>query len=347
VFSHSTVSGSWGLRFEEVPGVAVHAIVDGEMHLWAEDPADALPLLPGDVVLVRGSVVHHMAHEAGAPCDPLEEHLAAGLQQSPSRRFVTGAVQDRPSAVFFCGAYMFEGDLCDGLLDALPDLVRLRPAAGSLLRATMDLLAREVLRDEPGQQTLLDRLLDVALIQVLREHFAAHQASAPAWFRALADPRIGAVLRAVHASPGRHWTVAELAGEALLSRAAFARRFAAQLGVGPLAYLNDWRMALARERLRDSDDGLAAIAESLGYASEFSFAAAFKRRYGTPPGRWRTRAHTAGDRRPTPAHAPLHEERVQPGYAQRGRRSEEDQDQRLSGSSSSKALAQSLEVNRT
>jgi len=52
-------------------------------------------------------------------------------------------------------------------------------------------------------------------------------------------------------------------------------------------------MALARERLRDSDDGLAAIAESLGYASEFSFAAAFKRRYGIAPGRWRTRAHAA------------------------------------------------------
>lgn len=76
-----------------------------------------------------------------------------------------------------------------------------------------------------------------------------------------------------------------------LSRSAFARRFTAQLGVAPLAYLTDWRMALARERLRDTDDGLAAIAGSLGYASEFSFAAAFKRRYGTAPGRWRARAH--------------------------------------------------------
>jgi AraC-like DNA-binding protein len=33
---------------------------------------------------------------------------------------------------------------------------------------------------------------------------------------------------------------------------------------------------------------LAAVAQSLGYASEFAFAAAFKRHHGAAPGRWRT-----------------------------------------------------------
>ncbi|MEU6148240.1 helix-turn-helix transcriptional regulator, partial [Streptomyces sp. NPDC047081] len=84
------------------------------------------------------------------------------------------------------------------------------------------------------------------------------------------------------------WTVADLATEASLSRATFARRFTALLGVAPLTYLIDWRMALAREQLRDSDTGVAAVARSVGYASEFSFAAAFKRHHGVAPGRWRT-----------------------------------------------------------
>jgi AraC-like DNA-binding protein len=291
-FSHSTVHGGWGLRFAPVPGVAVHAVVEGELHLWAQDPSDALALLPGDLVLVRGSLTHHMAHTPGAPCDPLETHLAAGPQPGSSRRFVAGATQDGLPAVFFCGAYMFEGDLCDALLDALPELVRVRPAAGSALRATIDLLAREMLRDEPGQQTLLDRLLDVALVQVLREHYAAQPTSAPAWFRALADPAVGAALRALHADPARHWTVAALAREAHLSRASFARRFTAQLAIGPLAYLTDWRMALARELLRDTNDGLSVIAGALGYSSEFSFSAAFKRHNTIAPGRWRTATRT-------------------------------------------------------
>jgi AraC-like DNA-binding protein len=52
-------------------------------------------------------------------------------------------------------------------------------------------------------------------------------------------------------------------------------------------------MALARERLRDSDDGLAAVGAAVGYRSEFAFAAAFKRHHGAPPGRWRADAHRA------------------------------------------------------
>jgi AraC-like DNA-binding protein len=288
-FSHSTVHGDWGVRFGAVPGLAVHAIVDGETHLWVDDPEDSQRLLPGGIVLVRG-LTHRMAHAPGAPCVPIEGLMAVGGPPGESRRVRLGDPEDAPAAVFFCGAYMFEGDLCAPLIEGLPDTVHLRPAAGSALRATMDLLAREMLRDEPGQQTLLDRLLDVALVQVLREHFTAQSSGAPAWYRALADDQVGAALRALHADPTRAWTVADMAAEANLSRATFARRFTALLDLAPLSYLTDWRMALACERLRDTDDGLAAIAEAVGYTSEFSFAAAFKRRNGVAPGRWRQRA---------------------------------------------------------
>jgi AraC-like DNA-binding protein len=285
-FSHSTIRGRWGLRFDAVPGLAVHAIVEGEMYLSAGD--ETLRLLPGDIVLVRGGLDHRLAIAPDAYCLPLADFLAESAVHGSPRRFVSGDFGE--PAVFFCGAYLFEGDICDRLLQLLPDTVRLRPAAGSALRTTLDLLAREMLRDDPGQQTLLDRLLDVALVQVLREHFTTQGAEAPAWFRASSDPQIGPVLRAVHDDPGRRWTVEELAAEATLSRAAFARRFTAQLGVAPLAYLTGWRMALARERLRDSDDSIAAVAQTLGYASEFSFAATFKRHHGVAPGRWRLTA---------------------------------------------------------
>jgi AraC-like DNA-binding protein len=285
-FSRSTVYGNWGLRFGPVPGFVVHVILDGEPRLWVDDPEGSLRLHAGDIVLVRGVLTHHLAHRPGARCVPIEE-------QVESRRVSFGDPDDGPAADFFCGAYMFEGDLCDGLLEALPDTVHLRPCPGSALRATMDLLAREMLRDEPGQQTLLDRLLDVALVQVIREHFADGGTNAPAWFHAQSDPQIGPALRALHADPTRAWTVADLAAEAHLSRATFARRFGALLGATPLAYLTDWRMALARERLRDTDDRLAAVARSLGYRSEFAFAAAFKRHHGAAPGRWRAATRAA------------------------------------------------------
>lgn len=300
-FSHTTLHGAAGVDFPGGAGLAVHVMVDGEAHLHAGDvvpgtsaraPA-AARLAAGDLVLVRGPVAHRLAAPADAPGVALADVLAAGPRVGTARAYAVGPDGVPPSAVFFCGAYLFDGDLCEGLLASLPDTVVLRPAAGGALRATTDLLAREVLSDGPGQQALLDRLLDVTLVQVLRQHFASAGDAAPAWFRASTDPGVGAALRALHADPAAPWTVAGLAGVAALSRGAFARRFRDLLGVPPLAYLTGWRMALARERLRDRDEGLAAVAAAVGYASEFAFAAAFKRHHGTSPGRWRAARRSA------------------------------------------------------
>jgi AraC-like DNA-binding protein len=291
-FARTRARGEWGIAFPPVPGPTLHTVLSGEVAFWANDPTDSLALRSGEVLLVRQQTEQHLGHAPGASCQPIEA-LAGG---SPDRQIVLERPGSPSGAAFFCGAYMFEGDLSAGLLSSLPTTLRLQPAAGSSLRATTDLIARELLQDEPGEQTLLDRLLDVALVQILREYFTTNRDAAPAWFRASGDPHVGPALRALHDNPGHAWTVAELAAQASLSRAAFARRFTHELGVAPLTYLTDWRMALAREQLRDSSDGIAAIAGSLGYASEFSFAAAFKRHHGVAPGRWRSRARESRHR---------------------------------------------------
>jgi AraC-like DNA-binding protein len=288
-FSHSTARGAWGVRFPEAAQLAIHGILAGEAFAWTERPDAARRVVSGDVVLVRGPSPHHMGHAAADDLVPFAGHPASVPPAGGALRMEFGTGCGDPTT-FFCGAYRFDGDLCAGLLAGLPALTVVRPRAGSGLRATLDVFAGELDRGGPGQQALLDSLLDVVLVQALREQLAADVEAAPGWFRAMADPGIGAALRAVHAEPQRDWTVAGLAAEASLSRATFARRFTALLGLAPLAYITDWRMALAREQLRADDAGLAAIARSLGYASEFSFAAAFKRHHGVAPGRWRTEA---------------------------------------------------------
>jgi AraC-like DNA-binding protein len=248
-------------------------------------------VVASDIVLIRGPSKHFMGNAPDADVVSFIGHPSTG-PVGGARRLTFGTGSGDPTT-FFCGAYTFEGDLCAGLLAGLPHLTVVRAPAGSSLRATLDLFASEILRDAPGQQALLDSLLDVILVQGLRERLAADVEAAPAWFRAMDDPAVGTALRAVHADPARAWTVADLAAESSVSRATFARRFTALLGVAPLTYVTDWRMALAREQLRDGDVGLAAVARSLGYASEFSFAAAFKRHHGVAPGRWRTAATPA------------------------------------------------------
>lgn len=285
-FSRSTVHGPWGVEFPLAGALAIHAIVDGELVAWTAADPTPVRVSGGDVLLFRANP-HFLAASAEHPTVPFAEFLqrACGGAE-PAVHVRVGEPADGPATEFCCGAFLFEGDLSRPLLDALPPLVRLRPSAGSPLRLTIDLLAAEMLGDGPGQQALLDRLLDVALVQALRMWFGSAD-TVPGWFRAMADPGLGAALQAVHADPARPWTVADLAAVAHQSRSGFARRFTEVVGAPPLEYLTDWRLALAKELLRDGDDGLAAVAATVGYASEFSFASAFKRRVGVAPGRWR------------------------------------------------------------
>lgn len=93
----------------------------------------------------------------------------------------------------------------------------------------------------------------------------------------------------LHEDPARPWTLAVLASTVGISRAALARRFHAQVGQPPMTYLARWRLALAADRLADSDATVAAIAREVGYSSPFSFSMAFKKHYAVSPRDYRAR----------------------------------------------------------
>ena len=112
----------------------------------------------------------------------------------------------------------------------------------------------------------------------------------PGLVRGLADPRIALALRRMHGQPDRAWTAAGLAAEAGLSRSAFFQRFARMVGIGPMEYLLAWRMALAKDLLRDGGIALDEVARRIGYGSASTFSTAFSRHVGMPPGRFTRRA---------------------------------------------------------
>jgi transcriptional regulator GlxA family with amidase domain len=106
----------------------------------------------------------------------------------------------------------------------------------------------------------------------------------------MVDSHVERALAAMEREPSRRWTVAALARIAGLSRAPFARRFERSMGTPPLRYLTELRLRQAATRLVTSDARLAEIAIDIGYATEFSFAKAFKRQFGLAPGLFRKRA---------------------------------------------------------
>jgi AraC-like DNA-binding protein len=290
VFARTVAEPPWGLRLGGSIQLAAHTVVRGRGYLWLNTPGSAVELFPGTVALVRGGPDHYIGHEPGADCLGPEEFRVRHAQAGPG---------DNPQAtVFLCGAYQFSGDVGRGLLDALPQIMTLTPAIDDPLRDVITLLSRELVHTEPAQQIVLDRLLDLLLVLAIRSDFH-RSATAPRWYRASADPRLSAALRAMHESAARPWTVPELAGISGLSRAAFARAFREALGQAPMQYLTEWRMTLARDHLRAGDLTLAQIADATGYGSPFAFAAAFRRHHGDPPGTWRLRERAAADTRLT------------------------------------------------
>ena len=105
--------------------------------------------------------------------------------------------------------------------------------------------------------------------------------------RRLLDRKVARALGLLQADPAKRWTVERLARAVGLSRAAFARRFAAVSGRAPLRYLTELRLALAASLLETTDDSLAELAQRVGYTSEFAFSRAFKRKHGLAPGSYR------------------------------------------------------------
>ncbi|MEV7226628.1 AraC family transcriptional regulator [Polymorphospora sp. NPDC051019] len=278
----------WAQRFAAVPGSAgFQMVLAGPCWLIRPD-TDPVSLAVGDVVFRPHGPGHVLADSPSAPvtgpdCDP--DSVGRYTTVDPP------AGSGVPATVTLCGAYELEPARTHPLLHDLPELVHL-PAhldRYPVLRATVELLTTELRQPRPGTDAIVPALLDTLLLHILRAWLEERSTSGPAtgWPVALADRAVGAALRAMHRDPARSWTVATLAAEAGLSRAAFARRFTALVGQPPLGYLTWWRMTLAARRLRGSDAPLSSIAARVGYASEFAFAHAFKRRFGVAPGRYR------------------------------------------------------------
>ncbi len=277
VFSHLELAAPWGVEFGGRRPLTFHALLAGPAEL---DPGagEPLPLGPGDLVLARAGAPYRILSGPGAPSIPI----------SQARRQGDDPPSGQPRSLLVCGAYTLEGTVCDGLLDHLPRFVVIHAGEqGPHLAAAVTLLVAEIGRQAPGQQTVLDRLLDLILVYLLREWFSRPGSAAPGWYQALDDQALGPVLRALHADPAHDWSVESMARLAGLSRAAFARRFTGQVGHPPSTYLTDLRMDLADAALLRSESTLAVVAGQVGYRSEFAFSDAFKRHHGITPGRWR------------------------------------------------------------
>ena len=180
------------------------------------------------------------------------------------------------------GTYVLDGEVSRRLLRALPPLIVLRDDEWDCPRDPAP-ARRDRRRTTPARRPCSTGSSTCSLIAVLRAWFARPEADAPSWYRAYSDPTIGRALRLLHHDPSRQWTVADLARETGMSRAALARRFHQLVGEPPMSFLTDWRIALAADLLLEPGATIGSVAHEVGYGSPFALSTAFKRLRGDQP----------------------------------------------------------------
>jgi AraC-like DNA-binding protein len=269
-------AGRWRIN-RDVEGKPVYfAVLDGECRVVASGRPPII-VRAGDFVL-SPSTSDQVIESIDAPphgVDMLPLELGEG-------RFRVGPANEPVNLRMQVGLCSFASPDAALLVSLLPSMVVARgePRLAQLLHLVGD----ETRHARPGRELVLERLLEVLLIEALR--CGTDVAAVPSLARGLSDGRLVSALRAMHARPAHGWTVADLAAEAGMSRSAFFARFSRVVGLPPMEYLLAWRMALAKRLLRSRDLVIEHVAARVGYGSASTFSTAFTRHVGMPPMRY-------------------------------------------------------------
>lgn len=273
--------------------IVFHLLTEGCGYAHIEGDGRPLPLSAGDIVIFPHGDPHIMGN--GSPVKPtdseqaLQRLLAEGLRVS--RQGGGGEITK-----VICGYMACEPQLSRIFLGGLPPIlkVNIRDDAsgqwlGNFLRYSVD----NADSSGPGGQAVLARLSEVLFIETLRRYIALLPPEQSGWLAGVRDPEVGKTLALLHRKPAHPWTIAALANEVGISRSVLAERFRRYLSETPIAYLTRWRLQLGAQLLKSTSRSVAEIAAEAGYESEPAFNRAFKREFGLPPARFRTKSKSA------------------------------------------------------
>jgi AraC-like DNA-binding protein len=265
--------------------VIFHVVVSGSC--WIEAGSDKVWAHEGDVIVLPYNDQHRMGGHETAEIVPVSQ-LIDPPPWTALPHIVHGLGGARSELV--CGYLACDDRLFDPNLGVFPPVFVVTPPEGpirSWVKASSDLVLQQTSRvtdDRIAAPTDIPQLL---LREVLKLHLASAPARETGWLAGLHDPVVAPALAAIHAEPGRKWTLADLAHEATASSTALDERFRSVLGLAPIRYLTGWRMHVAEDLLRTTTLPVAAIASRGGYESEEAFSRAFKRAHDIAPSLWR------------------------------------------------------------
>ncbi|MDP9696644.1 UNVERIFIED_ORG: AraC-like DNA-binding protein [Arthrobacter globiformis] len=287
----------FAIDVQDKAALTVVVVVQG--CIWVQTAENTPQLLgPGQTATVRGPAAYLIADAPDrAPTvvigpdqscrTPAGEHLETTMAQG--LRTWGNAPDGNGETVLLIGTYFTDAAAGRLVTSVLPALAVFSEEETD--SALLKMLEREITTPGLGQESALDRVLDLLLLHLVRVCVDRSTSGPPSWAAGTRDPAVATALALLHEDPAAPWTIAELARKAHVSRATLAARFHAAVGQPPMSYLTTWRLALAADKLASSTATTAAIAAAIGYSNAFSFSNAFTRAYGTNPTNYRRTKH--------------------------------------------------------
>lgn len=209
---------------------------------------------------------------------------------------------DRPSVVFLpgdashrvvaneskgaqlvCAAVKF-GPGQEAFLQSLPRFIYFDGNAHENITRATDWFFDEAFGDKPGRITMLNKLSDIILLQILR-HVTEQGLTVHGVLAALVHPQLSRVIKAVQSEPEHPWNLEQLATVAAMSRSKFANIFRKTVGQTPNNYITSLRLAKAKELL-SNNKSVAVVANEVGYEHSSALTRVFRKRFGLTPKAW-------------------------------------------------------------
>jgi AraC-like DNA-binding protein len=275
ILSQREIPQNSTIQFPCSRSIGFHVALKGVVYIHSKNRKSPLMIQRGEIALMARGCDHFLS---------TEEKLSANFKTV--KEFEKPNKTESIALTVVSGAYQLFNDPVHPFFKELPEWFVLKKEEVSVddgLYQMMDLLGREISKESPGSERIIQAILDVIFSLIIRRVIKESGTKNCQWASAIQNAEVRKTLELLHGDIGRDWGLDELAKKVGVSRSGLAARFKKLTGDTPLHYLTTLRIQKAISLLTTSEQGLEAIAYEIGYKDSFTFSKAFKKLTGLPP----------------------------------------------------------------
>lgn len=277
--------------------IAYHYVMEGECHFQVADEPP-LTVRRGQLLILPGNPLHRLGSSMDLPPADANSLIEHHPGESVARIRHGGGGR---KARILCGFLGAEAG-SEPLLNALPPLVHLDltdRATGAWIEGSLRHGLAELAELAGGDSLAaasLNRMTELLFCEAIREYLQQLPPGEAQRLTGTGDATVARVLRLIDGREDHPWTLDEIAQQVGASRSVLHERCQRALGMSPMRYLRQRRLARAAEHLTRTQRPVAEIGFQVGYDSEAAFSRVFKREYGCSPSAFRQGTRREGAR---------------------------------------------------